>query len=492
MAIVISDVPSTTLRALGAVQLDRTGTSPVTAADRAVAFGQKTSGGSATALTLYAVPSVAAARALFGQGSHLALICEAWLANAPGIPLYAVPMADNGTTKSVRTITVTGTATSAGTLSLQHAGIPIDVGVDVGDDATAIATSITAAIADMPWLPSSASSSAEVVTLTARNAGTNGNQCGLRVNYAPGQRYPGGVSVAFAQTTSGATDPTTSTQTNALAAIASEDFRYLVWPYTADGSLDVLEAELVDRWSATRGLTTLAFNCLDDTVSNLTTASADRNSPHLSMLGVYSSPTPSWQLAAAYAGACAKSLTTHPAVPLAEIALRGVQAPANAARFTATEANTLGLDGIASTYVDAFGQVRINLAVTCYKTDGNGSADSTLRWLNSVAQVAYLVRDIKATVRSYCSGKILVDDASLVSPGTPALDTGMIKRRLVARYADHQANAVVENLAAFAEALVVERNVSDPNRVDVLYPPDLANQLNVLAVLVRPYLELPE
>jgi phage tail sheath gpL-like len=72
------------------------------------------------------------------------------------------------------------------------------------------------------------------------------------------------------------------------------------------------------------------------------------------------------------------------------------------------------------------------------------------------------------------------------------VDVDMIKAHLVGRYRQHAARAIVEDVAGFAENVVVERNGTDANRVDILYPPDLANQLNVLAVLMRPYLQYPE
>ena len=80
----------------------------------------------------------------------------------------------------------------------------------------------------------------------------------------------------------------------------------------------------------------------------------------------------------------------------------------------------------------------------------------------------------------------------MVDPGTPAVDPKLIKCHLVGRYRAQEAAAIVEDTAGFADALIVERNATDPNRVDILYPPDLANQLNVQAVLFRPYLQYPE
>ena len=44
---------------------------------------------------------------------------------------------------------------------------------------------------------------------------------------------------------------------------------------------------------------------------------------------------------------------------------------------------------------------------------------------------------------------------------------------------------LVENLAAFKAHLIVERDPNNPNRVNVLYPPDLINQLRIFAVLAQ-------
>jgi hypothetical protein len=46
-------------------------------------------------------------------------------------------------------------------------------------------------------------------------------------------------------------------------------------------------------------------------------------------------------------------------------------------------------------------------------------------------------------------------------------------------------NGLVENLSAFKQNLIVERDPNDPNRVNVLYPPDLINQLRIFAVLAQ-------
>ncbi len=42
---------------------------------------------------------------------------------------------------------------------------------------------------------------------------------------------------------------------------------------------------------------------------------------------------------------------------------------------------------------------------------------------------------------------------------------------------------LVENRKLFAKYLIVERDPGNPNRLNVLFPPDYVNQLRVFAVL---------
>ena len=496
MAITMTEIPTTQLIGLAQVQLDRTGTTPASAVQRSCIFGQKTSAGSATALALVQVSSNERAVALFGVGSQLAIMCATYLRNDPAAVLYAVPFSDNGTTKAAGTFTVTGPATGNGTVSIEIGGYGLSVGVTSGDAQNTIAAAINAAINLVTDLPVTSGVSTNVVTVTAKNAGTNGNTIRISVNPSTGQVLPVGVAVALVQPTGGATDPAyATTQVTALAAIAAEDFRHIVWPWTDDDSLDVLDAELISRWGAARGKLSHAYSFLADTVGNATTWGGFRNSPHHTTLATLTPRNPHWEMAASAAGAMAQSLKAHPAVPLTGLVLRdrlgrAMRGPI-AGRYTDTENNTVGLVGVGSISVDQYDQVRINAAVTHYKTDGNGSSDTTLRWTNAPHQIAYLISDLRATIQSRASNKVLVDDASVVSPGTPAIDVSMIRSMLIGRYAAHVRDAIVENIAGFKEFLIVERNANDANRVDVLYPPDLANQLNVLAVLFRPYLQLP-
>jgi phage tail sheath gpL-like len=60
-----------------------------------------------------------------------------------------------------------------------------------------------------------------------------------------------------------------------------------------------------------------------------------------------------------------------------------------------------------------------------------------------------------------------------------------IKAELISQYRIDEFNGLVEDVTAFKQHLIVERDPNNPNRLNVLYPPDLVNQLRIYAVLVQ-------
>jgi phage tail sheath gpL-like len=57
-----------------------------------------------------------------------------------------------------------------------------------------------------------------------------------------------------------------------------------------------------------------------------------------------------------------------------------------------------------------------------------------------------------------------------------------IRGELIAEYESMERVGLVENLSTFAQYLIVERDEINPNRVNVLFPPDYVNQLRIVAL----------
>jgi phage tail sheath gpL-like len=61
----------------------------------------------------------------------------------------------------------------------------------------------------------------------------------------------------------------------------------------------------------------------------------------------------------------------------------------------------------------------------------------------------------------------------------------IIKAELINQYQQDMYDGLVEDLQNFKAHLLVERDPDNPNRLNVLYPPDLINQLRIFAVLAQ-------
>ncbi len=76
-------------------------------------------------------------------------------------------------------------------------------------------------------------------------------------------------------------------------------------------------------------------------------------------------------------------------------------------------------------------------------------------------------------------------DGGRFLPGSGVVTVGDIKGVIIAAYGELEAAGLVQNSAAFAANLVVQQNATNPNRVDVLWPGTLINQLRTFALLAQ-------
>lgn len=76
----------------------------------------------------------------------------------------------------------------------------------------------------------------------------------------------------------------------------------------------------------------------------------------------------------------------------------------------------------------------------------------------------------------------LASDGTRYSPGQAIVTPSVIRGELLALYRELEYAGIVENFDAYKADLIVERNGSDRNRVDVLAPPDIVNQFRIFAM----------
>lgn len=450
---------------------------------KALMMGQRLSSGSVAELEPKRVTSVAQAKNYFGAGSSLHRMAMAWFAENTFTELWMVAFDEpSAGTKATHTITFTGTATESGVLSLYIAGVRVQVSITTGDDATDMAAAAVSAINANTDLPVTAANSSGVVTLTAREKGLLGNMLDVRANYYEGEVTPAGVGVAFAAGTAGAG---AVDLTDLWAVLGDEHYNVMVMPWNDPATLAALSDETESRAGPLRQIETVAFSAKDDTHSNLGTFGNARNDKFLTVIGVYKSPTPSYEIAASYAAVGAYYLAIDQARPLQTLELSHVLAPALADRFTQQENNLLLFDGIATVYFDAQSNVRLQRTITTYQENALGADDPAYLDVETLFTLSYIRWSVRTRILLKFPRHKLANDGTRFGSGQAVVTPKIMKAELVSLFEEWENLALVENADQFQKDLIVIRNASDPNRLDVRLPPDLVNQLRVTAIQIQ-------
>jgi len=466
---------------------------------RTLLLGQMLSAGAATAGTVVPVAGVGDAQTAFGAGSQLAIAVERYRNLDFFGELWALPMADaGGAAASTATITITGPATATGVVPLYVDGVRIPVSVNSADTATVIAGNMVTAINNYATpggnpLSVTAANTAGVVTLTARNKGSIGNQSTINLSFmgtSAGEGQPGTTNVAGVAATitafiNGTTDPVVAT---ALANVPVKAFDFIYCPYNDATSLNAVQAFLGDtagRWNWSIELFGHCFTAKNGTFSTRTTFGTSRNNQHESAIGANGSPSPDWHWAIDFCAASAVSLRADPAIPVGGLAggvALNVVAPPLASRDSFTNRNTLLFDGMTTYIVDQAGVVHVDRAITTYQSNAAGTPDNSYLSLNVPFQLMAYIRAWRTMIQSNFNQVKLVPDGNRIPPGSRMVTSQTILAATTAQYRAMATNGIpgvpagiVTNPSQF-EATAQAQNAGG-GLVKMLLPVILANQL---------------
>jgi phage tail sheath gpL-like len=489
MPISFSSIPSNWRMPLYWVELDPSKAGLPSDAGLSLLVGIMTAAGNAEPDVPIAIASQAQADAAFGQGSMLANMFRAFFKSNFANPVWGLPVAEPTGAAAAGTITITGAPTNAGTLDLYVAGQNVPVYVAVGDTLVDIGLSIETAINDDKDLPVTATAAAGVVTLTSKFKGSIGNDLTVTDSYygtVGGELLPPGLTVAYTPFTGGTGDPIFTT---AISNLGETEIDYVCMPFTDANSMTAWETEFgfsdTGRWGFIRQHYGTIYNAKRATLTDLLLFGETRNSPQMSVMGIEpTAPSPTYEWAAAYTAKSARAFTNDPARPLQTLSLDGCLPAKGQGRFLLSELNQLAYGGIATQRTIVTSPV-IMRETTTYTKNLYGNSDDAYELLTTMATLARLLRNQRQAITSKFPRHKLADDGTRFGAGQAIVTPIIIKAELVAEYRIDEFNGLVENGQAFKQNLIVERDPNDPNRVNVLYPPDLINQLRMFAVLAQ-------
>jgi phage tail sheath gpL-like len=393
---------------------------------------------------------------------------------------------------------------------LYIAGRRIQVFVPAGEAVGVTATSITKAInADpsMPVVATQAISDATLITIKCKWKGVEGNDIDMRPAYGgllAAEQVPVGLGLTFVPAIpAGATGTKLAggtgspNITQALTNLGDEIYEYVATGFTDSTSLALLEHEYgfsdLGRWGWLRQLYGHVFGAVRGAgatdqwgYSELIQYGPSNNSGVLSLMAIEKhSPTPQWNWAAAYAAKAARALLNDPARPLQTLEMEGCLPAPKHQRFDKAQLNNLAGVGLATQSTNANSVPAIMRESTTYQKSAYGFGDDAYELVPTLATLSALFRSQRHAITTKFPRHKLADDGTRFGAGQAIVTPKIIQAELVAQYRFDEFLGRVENATAFKQNLIVERDPNDPNRVNVLYPPDLINQLRVFAVLAQ-------
>ncbi len=342
-----------------------------------------------------------------------------------------------------------------------------------------------------------------VVTLTANHVGYVGNTIDIQLNYygtAGQQEIPAGMSIAVTAMSGGALDPLTSSLDSVLG---DTQYDFIIQPYTTTTALNdfqTLMSDATGRWSPLRKVYGHAFSAISfaGNGSSATSFGTTRNDRHMTIVCYENgSPAPAYDVVSSYAGAFAASSRVDPARPTQSLRVVDILAPHRSQRFSNATRQTLLGTGLALMDYNPDYTCNILRAVTTYQLDENGTPDIAYRDTETLYTLMAVVRQLTEDWgAAFPRAKILDDDVAF-GPGS-AFSAGLPDQAVVtiksgkavltasyARMANGNAQSVwLTDVDSFRNGLILQRNSSDPTRLDALLPIVLASGLRVTAMKV--------
>jgi phage tail sheath gpL-like len=471
-------------------EFDATAAGYLATASPACLIGAKLAAAPAPTETPVLVSGPDQAAALFGGGSMLYDMVATYRLNDPTGELWCVAAAaPAGGAAATATVTFAGTPTASSTVAIYVGAARYALPVSSTSTATTLGQALADAVTADPFAAVTATPAAGVVTLTTKTEGEIADTLALGVNLRGirgGEYTPAGLTVTATAFTGGAGVPDVVAS---LAALADAEYDYIGVGWSDAATLDAIEDAMNDaagRWAWSVQLYGHAFTAQAGDLQDLVDYGTTRNDPHTTLMGYPSgSPSPAWRVAAALTAEAAVGLRADPARPLQTLPLIGIVIAPRGSRFTVGDRQSCLFHGVATLNASVDDSVHIERSITTYQRNAYGQGDPSWLDVQTPATLQYIVRTLRNAILTKFPRHKLANDGTRFGAGQAIVTPKIIKAELIAQYSALEEQGIVENMDAFKQFLIVERDAVDPNRVNVLLPPDLVNQLRIFAMLVQ-------
>lgn len=220
------------------------------------------------------------------------------------------------------------------------------------------------------------------------------------------------------------------------------------------------------------------------------------NDPTIYTLGIETaSPTPLWEWSAIFTGRASQAISADPARPLQTLTLDGAKPAPRGARFNKSQLNTLAQNGIAIQATDIDGNTggvpQILREQSGYQRNTLGQADNAYELATTLSTLDEVFTRLRQAISNKYPRHKLANDGTRYGAGQAIVTPKVIKGELIAQYRQMEYDGLVENGDLFKANLIVARSTTEPNTVEVSYPPDIINQLRRLNIKASFRLQFP-
>lgn len=442
----------------------------------AMIIGQKTSLGTAPADAIYDIFSKNEAASKFGKNSMLAKAVDGWFDNNKSVKLKVLALDDlAGGTLATGTLTIGGTATSAGTFSFYVDGSAYKIAVSIGDTSAEVATALDVLINSDSEALFTSSVTGSVITLSSVHKGTFGNTIKSKMNYNSDEVIPEGLTATVVQMSSGAGDPDLSTFV--IPHLEENQYNLIAHPYSDNTNLLLIAGALADNFKATEMLDSFAVTGFEDTVTNMVTKADSVNSPFITILDTKNAFTNSLEFASRNIGYIADIAQSNPGAGYLNKTVVGVLALDQRIR---TERNVLAGAGI-STFKTNSSSVINEKTVTSYVKDSQGISDDAFKELRVMLTLSFVRYSFIVKMSQFQNYKLGGND-DIFGAGTKVITPKLYGENLTFVYEQLITDAVCENLADFESSLLTEK---DGNRINSSFNVDIINVLEQQAMKIN-------
>lgn len=425
---------------------------------------------------------VTSTQGLYGAGSQIALMVEAYRKIDSSGELWILPVSDPSGSKATGSIDFNGVTTQSGKISLYIGDKLIELFVNKDELSNDIAGNLADKVNAYVHLPVEAMAQDSKVIFTAKNIGQYGNDIALNLNLLGeilGQTLPNGLSVQISAMQNGVGYPTNLI--SLLATLGSRQFDLFIHPFTDVQSLSVFTDLLNDesgRWQAINQLYGHSITACAGTYGEVTALGDTLNDQHMTLMATSDSPTHPMIWAAQVGAQVAVSMRDNPAIPITGLVLN-VMPPTDLGCFTFTERNSLLYDGISTFIVNDNNDVAIERLITTYKRNAYGNDDDSYLNIETILTAALSIQDMKQYLASQFSRYVLLRDGAKITAGQQATTAELIGKTCIARYRTQASRLWVQDAEGFASELKAE-NIGK-GTVKLLMPYRFSDQLFVIA-----------